>query len=350
MMSDKKTIKTIKFEDGSRYEGEVNESGQPHGKGHLVSNSPTGCGRKDHYQGEFKNGKKDGYGHMKYELNGYIAEYKGEWHDDMRCGKGKYSRMSMGGGARHCYEYDGEWLDDKEHGQGVSINSDEKGIHLSTIMEKYTGGFANGQRHGHGKIERDGYDGNFSDGKEYFEGEFVEGKLSGHCVHTMVNGDICEFQDGYCNGIGTYTFKNGVRFTALWQNGKLDFDTVEMEGDKSALLLWVSESHHGFGCSESLSCVMVAKKGMQRYNEAMIVINWDYHINSKDACLEITKVTDDSVTYVVKPYFLEGNDSITDTIKRGERKDYKNEIEHTGRMYDEEFEYTSGSELLIICR
>ena len=338
----------IDSQDGSHYEGEVNAEGLPHGKGYMDSPSDTGSGRRDRYEGEFKNGKKDGFGYMSYELNGANAEYEGEWRDDKRCGKGKYNYYTMGGGASHGYCYEGEWLDDKEHGNGVSVKSDERGIHLSTITEKYEGGFKEGKRHGHGKITRDGYDGSFANGKEYFEGEFEDGKLSGHCIHTMVNGDVCEFPDGYCNGIGIYTFANGVRFTALWQHGNLDFDTIELEGGKKALFLMVSESHYGFGYSEAVRCLFIAKKGKLRYNEGVVLYNGDFHINAESAFLEVKDITDDSVTFVVKSVFLKGiNEDITETIKRGETKDYKYEVECTGRMYDDDFEYTSGSQLIV---
>ena len=341
---------TITLADGSIYDGEVNELGLPHGKGYMDSPSDTGCGRRDRYEGEFKNGKKDGFGYMCYELNGANAEYEGEWKDDKRCGKGKYQYYTMGGGARHGYQYEGEWFDDKEHGQGVSINDDERGLHLSNIREIYEGGFKEGKRHGHGKITKDGYDGNFSKGKEYFEGEFEEDRLVGPSVHKMVNGDICEFPEGYKNGIGIYTFNNGLKFTALWQKGDLDFDTIELEGGKKAMFLMVSESHYGFDYSEGIRCLFVAKKGKLRYNEAMVLYNSGFHINAEAAYLEVTDMTDDSVTYVVKSGFTDGKEDLIETVKRGETKNYKDERECTGRMYDDDFEYTVGSQLIVCCK
>ena len=349
----KNSANAIKLANGSVYDGELNEKGQPHGKGYLKSPSPTGSGRHDYYEGEFKNGKKDGFGYMDYELNGYVAEYEGEWKDDKRCGKGTYKRYSMGGGASHIYKYEGEWLNDLEHGQGKQTSSDEHGIHLSTITEVYTGGFKEGKRHGHGVIVKDGYDGNFAKGTETFEGEFEEGRLVGPCVHKLVNGDVCEFLEGYCSGKCIYTFANGTKFTALWKDGNIDFDTIEVEGSegtKKPLLLMVAESHHGFGYSEGMRCIIIAKKGKNYYNKAMVLYNGDFHINSDYAYLEITEMTDDSVTYVVKAGFTDENKAFTETIKRGERKEYEEETEHTGRMYDDDFTYTSGSQLIIYCK
>ena len=313
--------KHVNFDNGDRYFGDVNAEGLPHGQGK-----------------------------MDYNLNGYYGDYEGEWRDGKRCGKGRFYRLSKGGGARHTYEYDGEWLDDKEHGQGKQTRSDEHGLHLSTITEVYTGGFKEGKRHGHGTIEKDGYDGSFACGKEYLEGDFVDGKLTGHVVHKMVNGDVCEWQDGYREGIGTYTFQNGVKFTALWQKGDLDFDTIELEGGKKALFLMVSEAHHGFDYSQAIRCLMIAQKGVLPYNEAMILYNGDFHINSESANINIKNVTDDSVTYVVRDVFLKTKGDIVETIKRGETKNYKHETENTARIYDEDYEYTCGSQLIVSCR
>lgn len=349
-MKFKKHDNLIKFKNGSCYDGELNDHGMPHGKGYMVSPSPTGSGRHDRYEGEFKNGKKDGFGYMDYELNGYVAEYEGEWKDDKRCGKGSYKRYSMGGGASHRYKYEGEWLNDMEHGEGTQTISDEHGLHLSTITEVYTGGFKEGKRHGHGVIVKDGYDGNFAKGKETFEGEFEEGRLVGPCVHKLVNGDVCEFLEGYCSGKCIYTFANGTRFTALWKDGNIDFDTIEFEDGKNPILLMVAESHHGFDYSEAVRCIIIAKEGKNYYNEAMVLYNGDFHINSDYAYLEIKKITDDSVTYVVKSGFTDENKAFTETIKRGERKSYEEETEHTGRMYDDDFTYTSGSQLIIYCK
>lgn len=350
----KNSANSIRLPNGSIYDGALNEQGKPQGKGYLKAPSPTGSGRHDYYEGEFKNGKKDGFGYMDYELNGYVAEYEGEWKDDKRCGKGTYKRYSMGGGASHTYKYEGEWLNDMEHGQGTQTTSDEHGMHLSTITEVYTGGFKEGKRHGHGVIVKDGYDGNFAKGQETYEGEFEEGRLVGPCVHKLVNGDVCEFLEGYCKGKGIYTFSNGVKFNAIWKDGNIDFDTIEVEGcegDKKPILLMVAESHHGFGYSEALRCIIIAKEGKNYYNEAMVLYNGDFHINSDYAYLEIKEMTDDSVTYVVKAGFTNDHkEAFTESIKRGERKEYEEETEHTGRMYDDDFTYTSGSQLIIRCK
>lgn len=344
--------KQIDFKDGSHYEGEVNEMGQPHGKGYLDSPSDTGCGRRDRYEGEFKNGKKEGFGYISYELNGANAEYEGEWHDDKRCGHGKYKYYTMGGGAHYGYRYEGEWLDDKENGNGISVNDDEQGVHLSTVSERYEGGFKDGKRHGHGKIEKDGFDGSFASGKIYIEGDFDEGLMTGKGKEILANGNVYdgEFLKGNHHGKGTYTFANGMKFNALWDHGRIDLNTFKLEGKQEGPVLLVSESYQGFGYSESISCLIIAKKGIMPYNEAVVFYNWNYQIDAAYAYIEIKDVTDDSVTYVVKSGFLDGNESIVETIKSGETKNYLHEEEHTGRMYDDDFEYTTSSQLIVRCK
>ena len=52
-------IKIITFENGDIYEGQVSNNGLPHGKGILKSSIET-------YEGEFKNGKKEGKGVVRY--------------------------------------------------------------------------------------------------------------------------------------------------------------------------------------------------------------------------------------------------------------------------------------------
>lgn len=304
----------------------------------------------DHYEGDVVDGKRHGHGYMSYALNGYTAEYEGEWRDDMRCGHGVYQKWSMGGGASHNYQYDGEWLDDKEHGIGVSVNSDEKGPHLSTICEEYRGEFKNGKRDGHGVIVCDGYDGEFANGKEYFEGEFKEGQADGHGVFTAVNGDKleCEYSHGNKHGHGIITLADGRKFEADWNNGSFVFDSLKNNSSQKEPMLLVSENHHGFGYYESMTCIFTAKKGKCRYDKAFVIYNNNFKVENN--FLNIVELTDDSVTFEVTKQFDQKGDGFIDTIRRGETKKYKTEYTHTGRMYDDDFSYSSGSELMIVCK
>ena len=93
---------TFKYPNGNVYTGEVNDAGQPHGRGH-----------------------------MDYKISGYIAEYDGMWENGVRSGKGHYHKFSTGGGARYSYDYDGDWLSDLQHGEGVEKDSREQGVHAA---------------------------------------------------------------------------------------------------------------------------------------------------------------------------------------------------------------------------
>ncbi|XP_072380059.1 uncharacterized protein [Diabrotica undecimpunctata] len=91
--------------DLTKYEGEFC-NGFFHGNGFLnILNTPR-C-----YYGEWKNGKKDGYGWMMYEPGNW---YEGKWSNDLRHSKGlrKYKNGS---------KYSGEWVDNKKQGKGKML-------------------------------------------------------------------------------------------------------------------------------------------------------------------------------------------------------------------------------------
>lgn len=315
-------MKVIKFNNGDRYNGEVNAEGQPHGTGH-----------------------------MDYNLNGYYGEYDGQWKDGKRCGKGHYYRFSKGGGARHSYDYKGEWFDDKEHGQGVSENSDETGIHLSTVTEQYTGGFCQGKRHGHGVVVIDNFDGSFSCGKNRFEGEFVDGRMTGHGVWHYANGDSFEgeFSNDSKNGHGIYTFASGLRFEGEWDYNNFDLDSYQSDSSLKTPTLLVTEHHHGFDYNYTGTFLLIAEVGTMFYENAA-TIKKDNSFQMSSGSLNIIEVTPDSVTFEVKGAFVPDYKPFNDTIRRGETKEYKNFKNSTATIYGDDYDYTIESRLCVICR
>lgn len=88
----------------------------------YVAFSEEVIGDNSYYSGDLdEDGKREGYGIAVYE-NGYY--YYGEFHDDMREGKGvlmraSYSETSSIGS----FIFDGEWDDDKPNGEGVAKSS-----------------------------------------------------------------------------------------------------------------------------------------------------------------------------------------------------------------------------------
>ena len=107
------------------------------------------------YEGDFKNGKKDGKGTMTYK-NEYI--YEGNWKDGKRDGKGIYLNKT------NKDKYEGDFKLDKAEGKGVADydngdkyegdykdwNKDGKGIYYYNNGDKYEGDFKNDKSEGIG--------------------------------------------------------------------------------------------------------------------------------------------------------------------------------------------------------
>lgn len=311
--------KKITFENGDKYNGDVNAEGQPHGIGHID-----------------------------YEMNGYDATYDGEWKDGKRCGRGHYHKESRGP-RKYVDDYKGEWLDDKEHGYGIAFSSEEKGAHLSTVTTTYKGSFREGKRHGHGILIMDNFDGSFRNGQDYIEGEFVDDGLRGHAVCEYANGDTFEGEfKGGKNGHGIYTFANGLKFEGNWEHDKLDIDSIKADPSLKTPILLITEHHSGFDYNDTGTFLLAAEKGSICYENAAL-ISKDSSFNMKST-FNIIEVTDDSVTYEVKRDFVRGSDGFNDTIRRGETKKYENSHNATATIYGDDYDYTIESLLVVTCR
>ena len=312
----------IDFENGDHYHGDVNAKGQPHGGGH-----------------------------MDYNKNGYYSTYDGQWKNGQRCGQGHYHEVSKSA-RKYVYDYKGEWLDDKEHGHGTAMNSSEKGAHCATVAETYIGGFREGQRHGHGVIVVDNFDGSFTDGQNRFEGEFEEGKVVGHGKWEYANGDSFEGElsdYGNKNGHGVYTFANGLKFEGEWNGNRFLTESLQPDPSLNTPILVVTEHHHGFDYNYTGTFLFAAEKGQMDY-EAAAVINKDTDFHMKGAYLNIIEVTSDSVIYEVKGVFTKDSKPFNDTIHRGETKTYHDSRNCTATIYDEDYDYTIESSLTVTCK
>ena len=87
------------------YDGERNAVGTPHGFGTLIT-----LGGNEVYNGEFKNGVKEGQGSQRY-LDG--STYSGTWLNGMRHGEGSLTNATAD------ERFVGNWHQDKKHGEGV---------------------------------------------------------------------------------------------------------------------------------------------------------------------------------------------------------------------------------------
>jgi hypothetical protein len=100
---------------------------------------------------------------------------------------------------------DGEFRDGKLSGHGVSVLANGN---------RYDGEWQDGNRNGHGVFL-------WANGNRY-DGEWRDDKRNGHGVSVWANGDRYdgEWQDGNLNGHGTYISPNGNRYDGEWQDGK----------------------------------------------------------------------------------------------------------------------------------
>ena len=210
--------------DGSLYQGEIDETQIPSGKGTIFYEDQSlyeggwlkgkfqGFGRLitpegDVFVGEFKDGQLNGKGKKIFhngntyegELfnsfpHGYGEEfmsdgswYKGHYKNGLKHGKGLYSwpegssydgefcEDRIEGVGKYVWTdkvYEGEWKDNIQHGQGVFLWNDGK---------KYTGAYFMGKKQGFGIFE-------WPDGKK-FEGNWMDGKQEGEGVFSK-NGKV----------------------------------------------------------------------------------------------------------------------------------------------------------------
>ena len=112
------------------------------------------------YKGQFKKGRRYGFGEIVY-ANGQM--YEGYWDNDKRNGLGRFFMLNGN-------VYDGMWANDLWHGPGKLYFSKN---------EYYEGSFEYGKRSGLGRH-------NFADGS-YFEGRWVEDKRDGEGTYFNAN-------------------------------------------------------------------------------------------------------------------------------------------------------------------
>ncbi|CAB1447787.1 unnamed protein product [Pleuronectes platessa] len=130
---------TVFSANGNEYTGEWQDN----------NNTPETKKYERKYFGDWKNGKKHGYGKYLYSNS---SVYDGEWSEDHRSGWG---RMYYENGD----VYEGEWMGDKSHGQGI--------IRFAN-GNWYEGAWQDGKKNGNGKF-------NYSDKGRLYEGFWVDG-------------------------------------------------------------------------------------------------------------------------------------------------------------------------------
>lgn len=97
----------------NQYTGE-SKDGLPHGRGKMVYSN------RDVYEGEFKNGQRDGFGKYYYNYgDGYL--YDGHWRNGKRDGYG-VMYMTEVEDLSQSERYDCTWKNDRKDGEGFYIN------------------------------------------------------------------------------------------------------------------------------------------------------------------------------------------------------------------------------------
>ena len=201
----------ITFPDGSSYDGEV-KNGKRNGYGIQVYSTgvtyygnweddlQNGYGNLDidddwYYSGEWKNGLYDGEGYFSFP----DFSYEGEWSAGKKNGFGTLTLAN--------FQYEGNWENDAINGEGYISYTDGS---------YYEGSWKNNKRDGYGEYV-------WADGSSYY-GQWVEDFPNGEGEINLSNGDFYtgEVECGYFSGAGTYIFANGDRYEGTFVENKKD--------------------------------------------------------------------------------------------------------------------------------
>jgi hypothetical protein len=209
-----------------KYEGEFDESLNPHGEGSLIYNFHK-------YVGQFEHGKLQGHGISERTEYGTRHRYEGEFLDGMPHGRCKYSYSGWDGSPYSSslgtgFELEGDF----DHGRLM------RGTITYTDGRKYTDtewkwdaaepryhsiytGYLilRVPTHIHNVGEGSGTV-TFPDGRKYV-GALKNGKFHGKSKLTFPDGKIYngDFKDDRFHGQGTVIFTNGTMYKGTWSQG-----------------------------------------------------------------------------------------------------------------------------------
>ena len=210
------------------------------------------------YEGEWKNGKRDGIGVLCWKS---ISKYMGEFAEDKVMGFGKlwHEDGDLYTGYWKDYQahgvgiyttaqnanYEGYWYEDKQSGFG--IESWPKG-------SSYTGEYLEGNKEGYGLLNFEnngGYEGEFSMGcisgvgvfyfkdNRKYEGEWKNNKMQGFGIITWPDGKFYEgqFYDDRKEGFGVF-YSHKKIYMGMWRNSLLEGDVIVIDGNKVKKQYW----------------------------------------------------------------------------------------------------------------
>lgn len=163
---------------------------------HLKSQKTIEISNGITFQGDFINGKRQGYGKNIWE-NGDV--YEGSWENDMQNGWGRNLWIDNS-------KYIGCYVNNQKHGIG-EYNWDESTSYIGEWKENII--------HGTGKYS-------WGDGRQYL-GQWSEGMMSGFGIFTWKDGRRYEgfWSKGKKEGIGMSFMADGNSHVDLWLSGKI---------------------------------------------------------------------------------------------------------------------------------
>ena len=166
----------------------------------------------DKYDGNWKDGKRNGFGSMYYN-NG--EKYIGYWKNDKRNGLGS---MHYNNGNT----YNGNWKDNKRNGKGTLYYEKDDIFHYNApkLKCKYEGNWRNDKRNGRG-VET------ISNGERYI-GDWKNGKKNGRGFQEYSGNKkiSCNFSDDCANGIGVIYYDDGDVFRGRIEDNKPNYGTM----------------------------------------------------------------------------------------------------------------------------
>ena len=208
------------------------------------------------YEGQWKNGKRDGIGILTRKD---VANFMGEFVEDKVNGFGKFIVEN------EC-DYIGYWKDSKVNGYGIYNNKgiksykgiwkddEQNGFGIEKLPKiEYIGEFIKGNKEGYGvlniknaKYEGEISNGNFNgigtftfDDKRKYQGEFVNNKIEGYGVFTWPDGKffVGSFKNDLIDGFGVFYTSKKI-YIGVWQHLSLNGEVIVIEGDKRKKQLW----------------------------------------------------------------------------------------------------------------
>lgn len=266
IMAEPYLIKTIRFSDGSCYEGQVNAIGEQHGKGTFSWSNGA------RFEGQFKNNKKHGRGwllfpdHITMFMGTYDNNHKSHgtmYYKDGRVYCGKWVTMEQKG---IILEKRNDGTETQKTGEVYSIMLKD-GEEVQTLIKEcsvlpipaYKGELnMAGEPHGKGVMTMaDGriYKGTFVNGLEHGRGQFTDASGTYHMLtrHGQDVSKIRLYPKEACNvdkknGYVHMKHSNGDEFKGEAKNGAAHGTGIMVYADKSYYEgSFENGVHHGYG-------------------------------------------------------------------------------------------------------